>query len=117
MDLKTKMKDNKKKLSKKMYVFCTLVSHNSLVELVSKERAFPVQCCTTQTKFEGSNFLKCKIGPFRIRKIGTPRIGIFGTLPELAKLGPFRIGENRTLPDWHKSEPSGLAKIGTFRIV
>ena len=41
-----------------MYVFCTLVSGNSMVELVSKEIAFPVQCRTKQTKLEGSLFLK-----------------------------------------------------------
>ena len=34
-----------------------LVGRNMIVELVSKERAFPDWCCTKQTKFEGSNFL------------------------------------------------------------
>ena len=39
-----------------MYVFSTLVSHKSIVELVSKEIAFPVQCRTKQTKLRGSIF-------------------------------------------------------------
>ena len=39
-------------------MFCTSVSRNVIVELVSKERAFPGWCCTKQTKLEGSNFLK-----------------------------------------------------------
>ena len=52
------MKGDKKYFQKKMYVFCTQVSRNSIVELVSKERAFPVQFRTKQTKLEGSSFLK-----------------------------------------------------------
>ena len=31
---------------------CTLISRNVIFELVSKERAFPVRCCTNQTKLE-----------------------------------------------------------------
>ena len=57
IELKPKMKKNKKVFDEKR-VFCTLVSRNVIVELVSKERVFPVRCCTKQTKFEGSNFLK-----------------------------------------------------------
>ena len=41
MDLKPKTKEDKI-FSKKMYVFCTLVSRNTIVKLVSKERALPV---------------------------------------------------------------------------
>ena len=32
------------------------------------------------------------------------------------KIIPLRIDENRTTPDWHNSEPSGLTKIGPLRI-
>ena len=57
------------------------------------------------------------MGPLRIGKIGSFRIGKTMTLPEwqkyvpsgLAKTGPFRIG---TLPVWQIQDPSGLAKIG-----
>ena len=44
--------------NEKRYVFCTLVSRNTIVVLVFKERSFPVRCRTKQTKLEGSNFLK-----------------------------------------------------------
>ena len=57
MDLKPKTKKNKKTFPKNVCVL-DLVCRNSIVELVSKERAFPVQCRTKQTKLEGSNFLK-----------------------------------------------------------
>ena len=41
-----------------MYVFCVLVSRNKIVEFVSKDIFFSVQCRIEQTKLEGSNFLK-----------------------------------------------------------
>ena len=58
IDLKPKMKENKNCFQSKTYVFCTLVSRNVIVELVSKERAFPVRCCIKHTKLDGSNFHK-----------------------------------------------------------
>ena len=57
MHLKPKTKEDKKIFPKKLCVL-HLVCRNSLVKLVSKESAFPVQCRTKQIKFEGSNFLK-----------------------------------------------------------
>ena len=57
MDLKPKTEEYNN-IFKKAYVFCTLASRNSIVEFVSEERAFLVQCRTKQTKLEGSNFLK-----------------------------------------------------------
>ena len=57
MDLKPKTKEDKKNISKNLCVL-HLVCRNSLVKLVSKKSAFPVQCRTKQKKFEGSNFLK-----------------------------------------------------------
>ena len=55
-DLKSKSEE-RYTYFQKMYVFCTLVSRNSLVEHVSKEIAFPVLCRTKHSKPEGSNFL------------------------------------------------------------
>ena len=57
-DLKPKSEKKKVKIFSKNVVFCTLVSRNSIVELVSKEIAFPVQCCPKQTKLERRKFLK-----------------------------------------------------------
>ena len=44
--------------NEKRILFSSLVSRNITVELVSKERAFPVRCRTKQTQLEGNNFLK-----------------------------------------------------------
>ena len=87
-------------------MFCILVSRITKVELVSKERAFPVRCRTKQTKLEGSNF----------------RIGENRTLLNWQKLGSFPIGKNRTSPIWQSWDSSGLAlpdwhfRIGTLPV-
>ena len=57
IDLKSKMKKKKDFYEKRM-CFVLLVSRNTIVELASKEIAFPAWCCTKQTKLVGSNFLK-----------------------------------------------------------
>ena len=58
IDLKPKMKKNKNIFYEKRMCFVLLVSRNTIVELFSKERAFPAWCCTKQTKIDGNYFLK-----------------------------------------------------------